>query len=134
MNNLRLFHKFAFGATALMLSTLFSAISATAAAAPSAPVASPEVYKILAENDQFRVIEATWQPGQEDKFHSHPGDRVSLIRTNCKLRLTKPDGGYRDAKPKAGKVVVRTGKPVSSHKAKNMGDKVCIIRIVELKK
>ncbi len=116
-------------ASALLLSTA----PATAEDAPTAPEASPEVYKILAENDQFRVIEATWQPGQEDNFHSHPADRVSLIQTDCKLRLSKPDGTYRDAKPKAGKVVVRTGKPVKSHKAKNMGDNVCVIRIVEVK-
>lgn len=100
--------------------------------APIAPVASPDVYKILAENDQFRVVEGTWQPGQEDNFHSHPADRVSLIQTDCQLRLTKPDGTYRDAKPKAGRVIVRTGKPVT-HKAKNTGDKVCVVRIVELK-
>lgn len=118
-----------------MITAVFLLGTAPVAAggAPSADKASPDVYKVLAENAQFRVLEATWQPGQEDNFHSHPGDRVSLIQTNCKLRLTKPDGSYRDAKPKAGKVVVRTGKPVKSHKAKNMGDKVCVIRIVELK-
>ena len=101
--------------------------------APSAPEASPEVYKILAENDQWRVIEATWQPGQEDDFHSHPADRASLYETDCQLRLTNPDGTYRDATPKAGTSGVRTGKPVESHKAKNLGDSVCVIRIIELK-
>ena len=60
--------------------------------APPANVASPDVYKVLAENDQFRVLEATWQPGQEDNYHSHPADRVSLYRTDCTLRLTSIDG------------------------------------------
>ena len=101
--------------------------------APPATEVSPEVYKILAENDQWRVIEATWQPGQEDQFHSHPGDRVSLYVTDCHLRLTKPDGTSRDAKPKAGGAKARTGKPVKAHKAKNIGDATCVIRIVELK-
>ena len=78
---------------------------------PTAPEASPEVYKIIGENDQWRVIEATWQPGQEDEFHSHPPDRVSLIRTDCHLQFTMPDGSTREAKPAAGRVVVRTGKP-----------------------
>lgn len=101
--------------------------------APPAHVASPDVYKVLAENDQFRVIEATWQPGQEDNYHSHPADRVSLYQTDCSLRLTSSDGSTRIGKPKAGTAKARTGKPVKSHKAKNLGDQVCIIRIVELK-
>jgi hypothetical protein len=101
--------------------------------APPGPEVSPEVYKIRAENDQWRVMEATWQPGQEDKFHYHPGDRVSIFQTDCKLRLTKPDGTYKDVAPKAGKAKARTGLPVASHKAKNIGDKVCTIIIVELK-
>lgn len=101
--------------------------------APTAPEASPEVYKVLAESDQFRVIEATWQPGQEDNFHSHPADRVSLYQTNCKLQLTNSDGTNRVGKPKAGTAKARTGKLVKSHKAKNIGNQVCIIRIVELK-
>ena len=111
----------------------FGAGPVAAEDAPIASDASPEVYKIIAENDQFRVLQATWQPGQEDKFHSHVADRVSVFHTDCSLRLTKPDGTYRDAKPKFGKAAARTGKPVASHKAKNIGDSVCIITIVELK-
>ena len=133
MTSTRFIRKLAFGVAALTCSALMSTQPSLAEDAPTAPEASPEVYKILAENDQWRVIEATWIPGQEDNLHSHPGDRVSLFQMDCKLRLTKPDGTYRDAKPKAGKAVVRTGKPVKSHKAKNMGDNVCVVRIVELK-
>ena len=101
--------------------------------APPTPGASPEIYKILVEYDQFRVIDAIWQPGQEDNYHSHPADCVSLYQTNCELRLTSPDGSSRVGKPKAGTAKARTGKPVKSHKAKNIGDQVCVIRIVELK-
>ena len=100
---------------------------------PPATEASPDVYKTLAENDQFRVMVATWRPGQEDNFHNHPADRVSLYETDCKLRLTNSDGTFKDVNPKAGTAKARTGKPVKSHKAKNIGDKVCILRIVELK-
>ncbi len=119
--------------SSLMLSIILAASTPAAENAPSAPEASPDVYKILAENDQWRVIQATWQPGQEDNFHSHPADRVSLFVTDCRLRLSKPDGTYRDATPKAGTAKARTGKPVRAHKAKNIGDSVCIIKIVELK-
>lgn len=120
--------------TSIITSSLLLALgSATAMAVGTGPEASPEVYKILDENDQWRVIEATWQPGQEDNFHSHPGDRVSVYKTDCKLRLTRPDGSYKDVNPRAGQAKARTGKAVKSHKAKNIGDKVCVITIVELK-
>ena len=108
-------------------------LAQAAGEAPPANEASPDIYKVLAENDQFRVLEATWQPGQEDNFHSHPADRVSLYQTDCTLRLTNLDGSTRVGKPKAGTAKARTGKPVKSHKARNIGDQVCVIRIVELK-
>ena len=122
-----------FIANLLAITFVFEAGLSFAENAPPAPEVSPEVYKIRAENDQWRVMEATWQPGQEDNFHYHPGDRVSIFQTDCKLRLTKPDGTYKDKAPKGGKAKARTGLPVTSHKAKNIGDKVCTVIIVELK-
>ena len=118
-------------ALALCLAVNISAVFAESA--PTGPEASPGVYKVLAESDQWLVIEGTWQPGQEDSHHSHAADRVSLYMTDCQLRLTNPDGTFRDANPKAGTAKVRTGKPVASHSVKNTGDDVCIIKIVELK-
>lgn len=126
-------NKITFGVPVLLTLLVSGSLTAMAENVPSAPEASPEVYKILAENDQFRVIEATWNPGQEDNYHYHPADRVSLYLRDCKLRLTKPDGSSRDVSPKGGTAKVRTGKPVKSHKAKNIGTSICVIRIVELK-
>jgi hypothetical protein len=134
MTNHRKYRPFCLGVVASAIALFLAAQPSFAQDAPIASVTSPEVYKVIAENDQFRVLEARWQPGQEDNFHSHPADRVSLYETDCMLRLTKPDGSSRVAKPKGGTARARTGKPVKSHKAKNVGDKVCVIRIVELKK
>lgn len=125
--------KHVIGAAVLAGSLILTTTSTVAGDVPSANMAAPEVYKVIAENTQWRVLEATWQPGQEDNYHYHPADRVSLFQTDCKLRLSKPDGTFKDVKPKAGAAKARTGKPVTSHKAKNIGDKVCVIRIVELK-
>ena len=133
MISTRYVRRFAIGVVTLTCFALMSAQPSFAQDAPPGPEAAPDVYKTLAENDQWRVIEGTWQPGQEDNFHSHPADRVSLIQTDCKLHISKPDGTFRVGEPKAGKVIVRTGKPVASHKAKNIGESVCVIRIVELK-
>jgi len=117
----------------LTVSLALGATSALAGNAPVASEASPQVYKVIAENDEWRVLEGTWQPGQEDNFHSHTADRVSIFPMDCDLRLTKPDGTFKDVHPKAGKAKVRTGKAVSSHKAKNIGSKACTLMIVELK-
>ena len=78
-------------------------------------------------------VATTWQPGQADKMHSHPPDRVSLFDTSCILHLTNLDGSTRTAKPKAGKARLRTGEPTKGHIAKNIGDEVCIITIIEMK-
>lgn len=101
--------------------------------APAGHIASPDVYKLITENAQFRFIRATWQPGQEDDYHSHTADRVSIFETDCKLRLTARDGKSKVVNPKAGKAKARTGEPVKAHKAKNLGDKICVITIVEKK-
>lgn len=99
--------------------------------APLSTVAEPGVYKILAENDQFRVVLATWQPGQRDAYHSHPANAAYRI-TDCKNRLFKPDGTIaREGEVKAGSVVLQN--PIQSHSFENVSDKVCQILIVERK-
>lgn len=127
-------NKYSVNAAILTFSLSMTATPAIAENTPTAPEASPEVYKVIAENDQWRVMRATWQPGQEDNFHSHTADRVSLFSMDCKLRLTNTNGKFKDVNPKAGKAKARTGKPVKAHKAKNIGDKICSLTIVELKK
>lgn len=117
----------------LTVSLVLVSTTSLAGDAPIASEASPAVYKLVAENDQWRVLRGTWKPGQEDNFHSHSADRVSLFDMDCDLRLTKPNGKYKDVHPKAGKAKVRTGKPMKSHKAKNIGSKDCSLWIVELK-
>jgi hypothetical protein len=125
--------KLSLGLSALMYSMALSLTSAPAENAPPAPVASPEVYTVVAENMDWRVIKAALQPGQEDKFHSHPADQVSLYQTDCKLQLTSLDGTSIVVSQKQGEAAVRMGKPIVAHKVKNIGEKVCVIWIVESK-
>ena len=33
---------------------------------PAGFVVSPEIYKVIAENTKFRVVEVTWKPGQKE--------------------------------------------------------------------
>ena len=98
---------------------------------PLSNVAEPGVYKVLAENDQFRVVLATWKPGQRDAFHSHPANAAYRL-TDCKNKVYLPDGSTaRGGEVKAGTVLLQ--KPVASHSFENVSDKECQTLIVELK-
>ena len=62
--------------SALALMLLGTAGTAFAQAFPHSLVASPDIYKVIAENAQYRVIEVNWQPGQRDVMHSHPARAI----------------------------------------------------------
>ncbi|MDH5355147.1 MAG: cupin domain-containing protein [Gammaproteobacteria bacterium] len=98
---------------------------------PTASEASPEIYKVLAENETMRVILGTWQPGERDDWHGHPPSSVFYV-TDCHVRLFFPDGSVRDLTRQQGKGRARK-KPVKSHRLENIGDKVCQILMTEVK-
>ncbi len=79
-----------------------------------AHTASPEVYSVLAENDQMRVILGTWQPGQSDTWHSHPASAVYYL-DDCELKGMLPDGTVKKPSRKGGESRVRSN-PVKNTK------------------
>lgn len=98
---------------------------------PLSHVASPEVYKVVAENEMFRVVMATWQPGQRDVYHSHPPTAVYNIG-GCKIRVHAPNGQIAfqgDVPP--GNVALQPA--IASHSFENTDTKECKILIVERK-
>jgi hypothetical protein len=104
------------------------------AAAQNAPAtfrADPSVYKLLYEDQNIRVISATWAKGVHDKPHSHPIPSVAYALDDCTLRLYAPDGTTRDITNKAGSA---TEVPITpSHTAENIGPTDCYVVIVEHK-
>lgn len=93
--------------------------------APPSFTASPEVYKVLAENERYRIIEATWKPGQRDAWHSH-GNVVAtynLSSAGCSFRLHTPDGKFVERKTKIGTARISAGGP--SHYFENVGQTEC---------
>ena len=102
----------------------------SAQSAPLSYTASPDVYKLLAENDQFRIILQTSKPGQRDKMHSHSalaGYRLS----DCTSRLYAADGKYTDSVRKRGETFLLPA--VQSHSFENTGKTVCEAVIIERK-
>ena len=104
------------------------------AAAQNAPAtfrADPSVYKLLYEDQNIRVISATWAKGVHDKPHSHPIPSVAYALDDCTLRLYAPDDTTRDITNKAGSA---TEVPITpSHTAENIGPTDCYVVIVEHK-
>jgi len=106
-------------------------VGANAGDVPAAHQATPEVYKVIAENDRMRILLATWQPGQKDNSHSHPMAAVYTIQP-CHAVITAGNGKKKEVRNKAGSG--RVNKPVKSHTFHNIGKTVCQQVLVELKK
>ena len=106
-------------------------LTASAQNVPLSHVAAPEVYKVLTENSEFRVVLATWKPGHRDALHAHPANATYAL-TGCDVRLYGPDttvlvDGHRDQ----GSAVLQA--PVAAHAFENVGKSDCQILIVERK-
>jgi hypothetical protein len=113
--------------TTLALSAIgLLCMASSAAIAQNAPPtyqADPSVYKIIFEDQNFRVIAATWKAGATDKPHSHPVPSVVYSVTDCAFKLTSADGKTINRNPKAG--TVRAVPITASHTATNVGPTDC---------
>ena len=52
----------------------------------------PDVYKVIFEDANFRVIEATRKKGVHDKAHGHPVPSIVYSLTDCKTKQYAADG------------------------------------------
>src|SRR5580704_596087 len=114
--------------------SMLTAPASSAALAQDAPPTfqgDPSVYKVIFEDQNFRVIEATWPKGVHDKPHSHPVPSVIYALDDCKIRVYAPDGKTRDIPNKAGTAMAVP--MTSSHTAENIGESDCRAIFVERK-
>lgn len=93
--------------------------------------ADPSTYKVIFEDSNFRVIEATWKKGSTDKPHSHPLPFVAYALNDCTIRIHNPDGTIRELKSQAG--VANAGPITVSHTAENAGTSDCRSVLIERK-
>ena len=98
--------------------------------APRSFIASPDVYKVVAQNDEYLIVEVTWKPGQRDQFHSH-AKALSYWLTDCNARFYTPDGKIVDATRTAGRAGAQG--PVASHSVENIGKSECRLVMFEPK-
>ena len=105
------------------LTTLGVTGPAIAKDVPRSFEASPEIYRVVATNDQFKIIEVTYKPGQHDQFHSHKTFGIYFL-TGCDLRRIMPDGTTTDFRgiPMGW---AQIDSPVQSHAYENIGGSNC---------
>lgn len=101
-----------------------------AQSSPPSWEASRDVYKVIGETAQYRIILGTWKPDQSDNPHSHtPGLVVYL--SDCNLRNHRPGMAPDDYAVKAGDFRPIAG--IGSHHVENIGKTDCQLIHVEKK-
>lgn len=116
---------------AIAIAALCGGAAPLHAQVPHSLAASPDIYKVIAEDARYRVIEVTWAPGQRDVQHSHPASAV-YYPMDCSLLPFRADGtalAQRDAP--AGFAIVQP--PIASHSIQNVGTKPCKLIMFEPK-
>jgi beta-alanine degradation protein BauB len=121
---------FAISGAMFALFTLGGIGAALAQTTPRSFVASPDVYKVIAQNDQYLVIEGTWQPGQRDQFHSHPAAATYFL-TDCTLSYYYPHSAGSSRLWTSGTAFAAP--PIESHSVENLGGSECKVIMFEPK-
>jgi hypothetical protein len=92
----------------------------------------PDTYKLLFEDENFRVLVTNWKASSTDKPHTHPVPGIAYHLTDCKLKIHNADGTTRDVTNKAGEA---NPVPIAAqpHRAENVTSTDCRSIIVERK-
>ena len=92
---------------------------------------SPDVYKVLLDNEDVKVLEVTFEPGQSDNMHDHYPVTFYLLQGG-KAQVTLPDGTVIEGEFPTG----FTGHNTENvrHQVKNIGETTIKILLVERKK
>jgi quercetin dioxygenase-like cupin family protein len=88
-----------------------------------------DVYKMVMENEQVRVFDVLFQPGQKAVMHGHP-NHVVYVLSDYTLNLMLPDGSSQVVPLKAGQAFWMEAGP---HAAENVGKTAGHALVVELK-
>ncbi len=98
---------------------------------PRSFAASPNIYKVIAENEQYRIVAATWKPGERDAWHSHGSVVAVYYVTDCNMSVHTPDG--KTGNPSIVGNTGRVGSQPPSHSLENIGNSECSMILFESK-
>jgi quercetin dioxygenase-like cupin family protein len=91
---------------------------------------SPDLYKVLFENEHVRVVEYKIEPGMQEDWHTHPA-KVAYVVVPGTLEITTGDGSSFVSEEERGSV--RWLDRVGRHYGKNVGEDTLHIVFVEVK-
>ena len=91
---------------------------------------SPQYYTVLIDNDEVRVLEFRFKPGEKEPMHSHPRGFVYSL-ADAKIKVSFPDGKSEESVLKNGEARWRDA---VTHAAENIGTTEAHVIAVELKK
>jgi quercetin dioxygenase-like cupin family protein len=91
---------------------------------------APDVYKVLLENDDVRVVEYRIKQGAKSEMHSHPRS-VAIVLNDQRAEFTFPNGKSEVVDFKRGQAVWLDA---LSHTVENTGTEDASGVLVELKK
>ena len=90
----------------------------------------PKHYKVVIDNDEVRVLRASYGPHEKSVMHEHPAS-VAVYMSDGQAKFTLADGTSQDNKFKAHDAAwADAGK----HLPENVGDKTFEVMVIELKK
>ena len=119
---------------AVVLTSFLAGVLSTLAFAHSAAQdpekISPQLYKVLLENDQVKVLEWRLPAGQKEPMHTHHSGVVYEFG-NGRFKVTTPDGKSEVSDGEAGSVFYRDS---TTHAIENVGTTEGHALDVELKK
>ena len=92
-------------------------------------VTDPELYKVVMENDDVRVLRYHDVPGAKTHQHQHPPS-VLYALSSFRRRLTFPDGTSKEREFTAGDVM---WVPAQIHVGENVGVTNTEVLLVEIK-
>jgi quercetin dioxygenase-like cupin family protein len=89
-------------------------------------------YKLIAENEEVRLLEVNLAPGAKTAMHSHPALMAVMLQPGL-TKWTMPDGKTEQSQPdmKRGSVMAL---PAQTHISENMGKTALKAILVEFKK
>ncbi len=99
------------------------------ARAQDVAVVNAGTIRVKLENSRVRVLEATLQPGDKEKLHSHPAYIIYVI-AGGKVRSHTADGKTTESEFATGDTIYRD--PLT-HWAENIGTTTIRLVLVELK-
>lgn len=102
--------------------------TASAGKTPRSYVASPDIFNVIARNEQAVLVLADWKPGQRSNQYSQPA-RLSYALTACALQYTTPKGlswAYQFGADRAGSTAAD-----ESTSVENVGSTECRLLIFQ---